>query len=317
MIEVNFYTLRPEVVKSIAKYGMSKTESKLFYYLLQLDPFGDRPIRSKTAEILLATGIGKTAYHQAVAKFEALGWFDFKHTDVYITNTSCVRKSEKAVQKSVKTEKRFGKTDYQSAKTESRDPESAQGAEPFSPHTDLIPIHNDPDRSEDFLNFENANSENSALCAQPKTDFESMIYSCTDEAIEKCDLKPDNSAECANTPVKAIAPVEIDSRRREIENFVISKRGLEFSNAERRKGYFDKFSVDDWDNWEFQMKPKASAPIDRRDPVAEDPWRVENAIASMVKCRDFDAAEDRLSIIEKTNPVLANQLREKYLGGVA
>jgi hypothetical protein len=306
MIELDFYSLRPEVVQNIAKHGLSKAESKLFFYLLQLDPFGDRPIKIKVAEILLSTGIGKTAYHQAIVKFEQLGWFDFKHTDVYITNTSCVRKSEKAVQKSVKTEKRFGKTDYQSAKTESRVTGSVQGAEQIFPHTDLIPIHNDPDRSDEFCDFENANAENLEISEEAAI---ATLQANLDHG-EKCDLNPVEQAEDTKTPVKAINPVEGDSPRRQLEDFILKQLQ---SQPHDRTAYFSRFTTEDWEKWEAKFKPPVSPPISHRDPISEDPYRLENAIASMVRCRDFEAAENRLSLVEKTNPVLANQLREKYL----
>ncbi|MCA6572121.1 MAG: hypothetical protein IM549_02430 [Pseudanabaena sp. M53BS1SP1A06MG] len=303
MIDVDFYSLRPEVVQSIAKHGLSKVESKLFFYLLQLDPFGDRPIKLKVAEILLATGIGKTAYHQAIAKFEVLGWFDFRHTDVYITNTSCVRKSEKAVQKSVKTEKRFGKTDSRFGKTESRDTESAQGAELFPPHTDLIKTHNDPDRSDEFFDFENADSE--------EISEEEAIATLQEKLdLENEDLSLDEGDELTNTPEEETNPINGDSPRRALEDFILKSMNFAPRN---RTAYFERFTQADWEKWEAKFKPPISSPIPTRDLVAEDPFRVENAIASMVKCKDFDAAKDRLSIIEKTNPILANQLREKYL----
>ena len=81
-----YVQIRDDIADQIIKHGLSKTESKLFFYLLKLDRFGDRPAKVKVAEILLATGIGKTAYHAAISKFESMGWFDFKHSEVEITN---------------------------------------------------------------------------------------------------------------------------------------------------------------------------------------------------------------------------------------
>lgn len=305
MIDVDFYSLRPEVVKSIAKHGMSKAESKLFYYLLQLDPFGDRPIKVKVAEILLATGIGKTAYHQAIAKFEQLGWFDFKHTDVYISNLSCVRKSAKANRKFGKTEKQSAKTDSRFGKTEFRDTESAQGEEPFSPHTDLIPIHNDPDLDDEI--FED--SENSEISEE-----ETLATLQANLDAENCDLRPDQDGELTNTPEEVVTAINGDSCRRKLEDFIL--RSLQVS-PQNRAAYFARFKPEDWQKWEIRFKPSSSPPVAYRDPVAEDPWRIENAIASMVKCRDFDSVRDRLSYLQSTNPDLAKKLREKYLGGAA
>jgi hypothetical protein len=85
-----YVTIRDEVSDWIIKHGLSKTESKLFFYLLKLDRFGDKPVKVKVAQILLATGISKSAYHAAIAKFESLGWFDFKHIDVTICNLTCI-----------------------------------------------------------------------------------------------------------------------------------------------------------------------------------------------------------------------------------
>ncbi len=85
-----YVTIRDKVSDWIIKHGLSKTESKLFFYLLRLDRFGDKTVKVKVAQILLATGISKSAYHTAIAKFETLGWFEFKHIDVTITNLTCI-----------------------------------------------------------------------------------------------------------------------------------------------------------------------------------------------------------------------------------
>ena len=75
-----YITLRDDVTDWIIQHGLSKTESKLFFYFSRLDRFGDSPVKIKVAEILLATGIGKTAYHSAIAKLDKAGllpdWFE-------------------------------------------------------------------------------------------------------------------------------------------------------------------------------------------------------------------------------------------------
>lgn len=122
-----YVQIRDDVADQIIQHGLSKTESKLFFYLLKLDRFGDRPAKVKVAEILLATGIGKTAYHAAMSRFEGMGWFDFKHSDVEVSNY-CMpgRNSAKPETQSEIpnsrfgiSEKKFGKTNSKSAKTNS------------------------------------------------------------------------------------------------------------------------------------------------------------------------------------------------------
>jgi hypothetical protein len=131
---------------------------------------------------------------------------------------------------------------------------------------------------------------------------------------EKCDLNPDQDSELTNTPEEMANPSNGDLSRRALEDFIISFLKIEISD-EKRPTYFKRFKPEDWDKWQAKYKAANRPPvkIEQRDPVAEDPWRVENAIASMVRCKDFDAAKDRLSLVEKTNPILAKQLREKYL----
>jgi hypothetical protein len=141
-----YVIIRDEVTDWIIKNGLSKTESKLFFYFLKLDRFGDKPVRLKVAEILLATGIGKTAYHAAIAKFEALGWFDFKHTDVTISNQIGLSSSEKRTEKpesrtekpesrTEKPESRTEKVNQNSEKPENQPPEPLPDKPFETPHT--------------------------------------------------------------------------------------------------------------------------------------------------------------------------------------
>lgn len=115
-----YIQIRDDVVDQIIQHGLSKAESKLLFYLLKLDRFGDKSPKIKVAEILLATGIGKTAYHNAINKFESMGWFDFKHSEVEIANfCTPAKKSAKTNSQSAKTDSRFGNANQKSAKTDS------------------------------------------------------------------------------------------------------------------------------------------------------------------------------------------------------
>jgi len=158
----------------------------------------------------------------------------------------------------------------------------------------------DQDRSDDF-DF----SKNSQF---PK--HLEAIASCVDEVVENCDLKPVEETEGTKSPKKAISPIAVDSPRRALEDFIL--KSLQVCPSDRY-AYFARFKPEDWEKWEGKFKPKVSPQINKRDLVSEDPYRLELAIASMVRCKDFDAAKDRLSLVEKTNPILAKQLREKYL----
>jgi hypothetical protein len=49
-----YIQIKDEVGDQIIRHGLSKTESKLFFYLLKLVRFSDWPVKVKVAEILLA-----------------------------------------------------------------------------------------------------------------------------------------------------------------------------------------------------------------------------------------------------------------------
>lgn len=115
-----YVQIKESVVDEIIEHGLSKTESKLFFYLLKLDRFGDKSAKVKVAEILLATGIGKTAYHAAMSKFEIMGWFDFKHSEVEVTNLCTPsKKSAKSNSEFGKSDSRFGNANQKFGKTNS------------------------------------------------------------------------------------------------------------------------------------------------------------------------------------------------------
>jgi hypothetical protein len=307
----DFYPVTPSAARNLRKANLTASEWKIWSYLVEVDPWGDRYHEVETLELMQACDVSKATYYRAIAKFQEAKIFDFQDKGFNVRNLNGIGKikSEKVVsemrqtdkisdsqdcENSLKNEKTVSEMRQLSQNCENRGSKVAPSKDSGTPQ-----IYSDQldklDRSDlnDFSNFSESNPENSGA--------------------QKCDLTPVNEVIESKTPTKVITTIEANSPRREIENFVISKLNLEFTSPEKRKAYFDKFTTEHWDKWKFQMKPTVSRPIDRRDPVAEDPFRVENAIASMVRCKDFDAAENRLSLVEKTNPVLANQLREKYL----
>jgi hypothetical protein len=116
-----YVQINDAVSDQIIKHGLSKVESKLFFYFLKLDRFGDRPVKVKVAEILLATGVGKSVYHTAIAKFQRMGWFGFKPSEVEISNfCTPKKKSGKSESQSGKSESQSGKSESQSGKSESQ-----------------------------------------------------------------------------------------------------------------------------------------------------------------------------------------------------
>ncbi|MEG4918708.1 hypothetical protein [Microcoleus sp. B7-D4] len=116
-----YIQIRDGVADQIIKRGLSRAESKLFFYLLKLVRFGDRPAKVKVAEILLGAGIGKTAYHAAILKFEKMGWFGFTHSDVEISNfCTPTKKSANANSNSANANSQSANANSQSANANSQ-----------------------------------------------------------------------------------------------------------------------------------------------------------------------------------------------------
>jgi len=116
-----YVQIRDEVAYQIIKHGLSRAESKLFFYFLLLDRFGDRPVKVKVAEILLETGVSKSVYHVTIAKFQKRGWFGFTNADIEIRNfCTPTKKSEKQDSQSRKQDYQSEKQDFQSEKQDSQ-----------------------------------------------------------------------------------------------------------------------------------------------------------------------------------------------------
>ena len=112
-----YVQIKDEVAYQIIKQGLSKAESKLFFYFLLLDRFGDRPVKVKVAEILHETGVSKSVYLLAIAKFQKRGWFGFTHADIQISNfCTPTKKSKKQDSQSEKQDSQSEKQDSQSKK---------------------------------------------------------------------------------------------------------------------------------------------------------------------------------------------------------
>ena len=116
-----YVQMRDDILDQIIEHGLTTAQSKLFSYFLKLNRFGDRPVKVKVPEILLATRVSKSVYHVAIAKFERMGWFSFTHADVEVSNyCTPTKKSEKQDSQSEKQDSQSRKQDSQSRKQDSQ-----------------------------------------------------------------------------------------------------------------------------------------------------------------------------------------------------
>lgn len=296
MSNIEFYTLKPEIVAKIRQHGLSKTESKLFFYLLELDPFGDRPAKVKVAEILLATGISKAAYHNAVSRFELLGFFDFKHTNVVISNLS-VKQSKKVqdsgqVPKILDSKSRILDQESRILDSKSRilDNESSNVAPcavsvVSQTYSDLLQI--DPDRDDDFLSFQD--SENTEGNLQGLTAIASIAIQVSKPDTEIESLETSEASNKKRLPDISDIPIEGDLFRRRVEDFILKE--MKFSPRDRT-AYFSKFSPQHWQDWESKYKAQFSP-----SPMAHKVFIPEIV---EVAPPDSEAVKDALAQIRKS-----------------
>jgi hypothetical protein len=132
-----FYVqIRDDILDQIMEHGVTTAQSKLFSYLFKLTRFGDRRVKTKVREILLATTLSKSAYYVAIAKFERLGWFSFTHADVEISNfCTPTKKSTKQDSESTKQDSESTKQDSESTKQDSEELKPLPAKVPKTPQT--------------------------------------------------------------------------------------------------------------------------------------------------------------------------------------
>lgn len=293
---------------------LTEAELRVYLYLRTLDPFGDRKLTIDTSVISEQLGLVRRTVQKCLKSLESKKLIDWEVVVSKISTRSANVGSPSESRIAKRTQDRLGESRIVSAnvgspqRTQDRQQplEVNQSNDSTTPHpSSSFFILSQSDRSDEFFDFENANAENLEISEE-----EAIATLQANLDAEKCDLSPDQDGELINTPEEATNPINGDSSRHKLEDFIL--KSMNFAPRDRQ-AYFAKFTATDWERWETKFKPPVSPPVSQRDLVNEDPWCIENAIASMVKCKDFDAAKDRLSIVEKTNPILATQLREKYL----
>jgi hypothetical protein len=126
---VLYVQIRDDILDQIIEHGLTTAQSKLFSYFLKLNRFGDKRIKVKVPEILLATKLSKSAYHVAIAKFERMGWFSLTHSEVEISNFCTPTK------KSTKQDSQSTKQDSQSTKQDSEELEPLPAKVSKTPQT--------------------------------------------------------------------------------------------------------------------------------------------------------------------------------------
>jgi len=291
----DFYPITPTAAQKLRKANLTASEWKIWSYLVEVDPWGDRYHEVETMSLLSACEVSKATYYRAIAKFQDEKIFDFQDKGFNVRNLNGIKKikDEKVVSKlripdsqncenSLKNEKVVAEMRQLSQNCENQDSKVAPSKESESPQISSD-LSDQLDRSidRDFVDFQN--SEKSEL-----TQVANLLTDKIDDSRLVC------NDELANVPTASLIPIDGDSFRRRVEDFVLKSRNF----APRdRTAYFSRFSTDNWHEWEAKYKATLTQPSSMYKPFV--PEQVEIASPNSPTVQDA-IAEIRKSLGIKT-----------------
>ena len=259
-----FYPLVASAAQKLRAAKLTASEWTIWSYLVEIDPWGDRYHEVETLEVMEKCKVSKATYYRAIAKFQENEIFDFQDKGFNVRNLNGIDsiKTEKVVsemrqtakksesqscENSLKIETKVSEMRQLSQNCENRGSKVALSNKSESPQISSDYSEDPEDRSDDFVFFENANSENSQVAIASQN-------SKIDDA-SKCNLKPVDKSKDKESPVKVINPIDGDSTRHALENFIL--KSMSFAPRDRT-AYFAKFKAKDWQDWEIKFKPPSS-----------------------------------------------------------
>lgn len=284
-----FYQLEPDEWLVVCK-ELKPAELKVLYRLRTLDPFGQHPIKFRVVDLAKDLNMNKGTVSRAVQKLADLKYIKLEIVEAIATLTTKSKRlptDNQVVYGQPNLENNRLSTDnqvvyrqpscVQTTSVIATQPDTPQSGSGQSTDFSKISLEGsrDLDRSEnvDFL-------KNSQF---PK--HLDAIASCTDEAVEKCDLKPVDESKDRIPPVKAINPIDGDSPRRALENFIL--KSMQFQPRDRA-AYFARFTTADWEKWEAKFKPPSSPLVPPIFvPEVVEVCAPEVAIANIAKIREM------------------------------
>ena len=123
-IQEKFYPLTSRIINLLRQGNLTATEWRIWTYLVELDPWGDRYENFDYLSVISVCECSKSSFYRAIAKFQQLEIFDFQNRGFCVKNlagASQLRKPKteqpnSAPQTKAKTEakpKKSSTSDYQ------------------------------------------------------------------------------------------------------------------------------------------------------------------------------------------------------------
>ena len=243
-----------------ASEELKLSELRVLYYLRTLDPFGQHPVKFRVIDLAESLKCSKGTISKAIQKLGTLGYINLEIVEAIATLTTKSKKfsTENQVSYEKQSTENIGflqKTKFptgnldilQETSTSYRKPDDLQTGSGQSTVFSKINIDQLEDlRDHDLVFFENKIQENLVSIDDP---ISNQIVPTVD------DLKPVIKSEDRISPVKVINPIDGDSPRRALEDFIL--KSMSFAPRDRT-AYFSKFGKADWEKWEAKFKPPSS-----------------------------------------------------------
>ena len=258
-----FYQLEPDEWLTVCK-ELKPAELKVLYRLRTLDPFGQHPIKFRVIDLAKDLDMNKGTVSRAVQRLAELGYINLEIVEAIATLTTKSKRlstdnlvvSAQPPLENIRlstdnlvVSTQLGCLQTTSAiATQPDTPQSGSGQGSVFSKISLEDLRRS-DRSDDFVFFENANSENAEVAI--------AIQDLKVDDAEKCDLNRVDEVKDTKSPAKVINPINGDSPRRALEDFILKSLQVSPSN---RTAYFARFTTADWEKWEVKFKPPASPP---------------------------------------------------------
>jgi hypothetical protein len=98
-MKYKFYSLTPETGKRLREANLTAAEWRLWSYLAEKEPFGDRYQEFNTLTVMQECEISKTTLWRAMSKLQDLCLFDFQDRGIYFKNETGISKTKQEFQK--------------------------------------------------------------------------------------------------------------------------------------------------------------------------------------------------------------------------
>jgi hypothetical protein len=148
----SFYALTPEVSQKLREAKLTAAEWRIWSYLTELDPWGDRYVDIETLNILQQCDCSKATFYRAMGKFQDIGLFDFqaklsfRNQKGFSKSVSNLQTQSQTCETSLKNETQILKNETQILKNETQvarmrkpkpETRSGQGVQNLSDSSDI------------------------------------------------------------------------------------------------------------------------------------------------------------------------------------